>query len=155
MALVWAQNVYKHTGKPVLLLTRLGVTVQMVTEAAKFGVDAAISRDGSIPAGVTVTNYERLDRFDRDKFGGVVCDESSADQGVRRGAPGDGHGLPPQDAVPAAGHRHRRAERLHRAGHVQSEALGYLGHTDMLGRFFTNKEKTVKADGRQVAVLRR
>ena len=27
MALVWAQNVYKHTGKPVLLLTPLGVYV--------------------------------------------------------------------------------------------------------------------------------
>ena len=87
MALVWAQNVYKHTGKPVLLLTRLGVTGQMETEGAKFGIDAEISRDGKIPAGVTVANYERLEHFDPGKFGGVVCDESSAIKaydGVRR-----------------------------------------------------------------------
>lgn len=75
LALTWAQNVYKHTGKPVLLLTPLGVTFQMVTEAGKFGVDAAISRDGMIPAPVTITNYEQLEKFDRDQFGGVVCDE--------------------------------------------------------------------------------
>ena len=30
--LVWAQNVHKKTGKPVLLLTPLGVTFQMAQE---------------------------------------------------------------------------------------------------------------------------
>lgn len=61
LELVWAQNVYRHTGKPVLLLTPLGVTFQMRGEAAKFGVDAEVSRDGSVPAPVTITNYEQLE----------------------------------------------------------------------------------------------
>ena len=30
---------------------------------------------------------------------------------------------------------------------TSSEALGYLGHMDMLARFFTNKDKTSKAMG--------
>ena len=120
--LVWAQNVHQHTGKPVLLLTPLAVTFQMATEAAKFGIDAAMSRDGKVTAPVTVTNYERLDHFDRDEFGGVVCDESSAIKAFDGVAPRDGDRLPAEDALPAAGHRHRRAERLRRAGHLQRGA---------------------------------
>ena len=48
----------------MLIVTPLAVTFQTETEAAKFGIEAAISRDGTIPAGVTVTNYERLEHFD-------------------------------------------------------------------------------------------
>lgn len=146
MALVWAQNVYKHTGKPVLLLTRLGVTEQMVTEGAKFGVDAGISRDGTIPAGVTVTNYERLEHFDRDKFGGVVCDESSALKsydGVRRAMVTEFARTLPYRLLATA----TPSPNDHTELGTSSEALGYLGHMDMLGRFFTNKDKTSKAMG--------
>ena len=146
MALVWAQNVYKRTGKPVLLLTRLGVTEQMVTEGVKFGVDAEISRNGKIPAGVTVTNYERLEHFDRDKFGGVVCDESSAIKaydGVRRAIVTDFLRKMPYRLLATATPSPNDYTELG----TSSEALGYLGYTDMLGRFFTNKEKTVKAMG--------
>ncbi len=38
MSLVWAQNVYIETGKPVLILTPLAVASQFVQEADKFGV---------------------------------------------------------------------------------------------------------------------
>ena len=62
----------------MLLLAPLGVTFQTEGEAAKFGIEAAVSRDGSVPAAITVTNYERLHLFDREDFAGVVCDESSA-----------------------------------------------------------------------------
>ena len=78
MELAWADQVHQHTGRPVLLLTPLAVSFQVAREAAKFGHDAAVSRDGSIPAPVTITNYEQLGKFDPDDFGGVVCDESSA-----------------------------------------------------------------------------
>lgn len=141
MALVWAQNVYKHTGKPVLLLTRLGVTGQMVTEAVKFGVDAEISRNGSIPAGVTVANYERLEHFDCAKFGGVVCDESStikAYEGVRRAMVTEFLRTVPYRLLATA----TAAPNDHTELGTSSEALGYLGHMDMLTRFFTNKQKT-------------
>ena len=145
-ALVWAQNVYKHTGKPVLLLTPLGVTFQMVAEAEKFGVESAISRDGTAPAVVTVTNYEQLEKFDRDQFGGVVCDESScikAFDGVRRAAVTDFLRKMPYRLLATA----TAAPNDYIELGTSSEALGYLGYTDMLGRFFTNKEKTIKAVG--------
>ena len=56
MALVWAQNVHVHTGKPVLIVTPLAVSFQIEQEAHKFGVEAAVSRDGKIPAPITITS---------------------------------------------------------------------------------------------------
>jgi hypothetical protein len=146
MELVWAQNVYKHTGKPVLLLTPLAVTFQMLTEAEKFGVEAAISRDGSIPAAVTITNYERLEKFDREQFGGVVCDESSAIKafdGVRRGLVTEFMRLAPYRLLGTA----TAAPNDYIELGTSSEALGYLGHMDMLSRFFTNKQRTSTSHG--------
>jgi hypothetical protein len=146
MALVWAQNVYKHTGRPVLLLTRLGVAAQIRDEGAKFGVDTEISRDGTIPAPVTVTNYERLERFDRDRFGGVICDESSALKsydGVRRALVGEFMRTVPYRLLATA----TAAPNDYTELGTSSETLGYLGHMDMLSRFFTNKDKTSKAMG--------
>ena len=146
MELVWAQNVWKHTGKPVLLLTPLAVTFQMQAEAEKFGIDAAISRDGSVPAGVTVTNYERLEKFNRDEFGGVVCDESSilkSFDGVRRAVVTEFTRTLPFRLLGTATAEPNDYVELG----TSSEALGYLGHMDMLGRFFTNKERTSTARG--------
>jgi hypothetical protein len=135
--LVWAQNVYRHTGKPVLLLDPLGVTFQMADEAAKFGIEAVVSRDGSIPAPVTVTNYERLHHFDRDAFGGVVCDESSclkAADGKRRALVTDFLRKMPYRLLATATAAPNDWIELG----TSSEALGYLGRVDMLSRFFTS-----------------
>ena len=52
MELAWAQNVHEHTGKPVLLLTPLAVGFQIVQEAAKFGHEAAQSRNGKAAAAI-------------------------------------------------------------------------------------------------------
>ena len=48
MELAWAEQVHRKTGKPVLLLTPLAVSFQILTEAAKFGHDAAGSRSGRV-----------------------------------------------------------------------------------------------------------
>jgi len=79
MQLVWAENVVRHTNKPVLILSPLSVSIQTVQEAEKFGIDAARSRDGKHDgkARAVVTNYEQLHHFSPHAFGGVVCDESS------------------------------------------------------------------------------
>lgn len=77
MQLVWAQNVVEKTCKPVIILTPLSVGAQTIREAHKFGIEAKQSRDGSIAAPITVTNYQQLHKFDWKQFGGVVCDESS------------------------------------------------------------------------------
>jgi len=139
--LVWAENVRRHTGKPVLIVAPLAVTFQTEAEATKFGLTAAVSRDGSVPAGITVTNYERLELFDPAVFGGVVCDESSAIKafdGKRRALVTEF----------LRTHRYRLLCTATAAPNdyielgTSSEALGYLGHVDMLNRFFTNKQKT-------------
>lgn len=77
MQLVWAWNVYRHTGKPVLIMAPLAVSHQTVREAEKFGMEAAVSRNGKPAGAITVTNYERLKLFDPDDYGGGVPDEGS------------------------------------------------------------------------------
>ena len=69
MELAWAENVHRHTGKPVLLLTPLAVGFQVVQEAEKFGHEAAQSRTGKPTAAITVSNYEQAAKFDPTDFG--------------------------------------------------------------------------------------
>jgi hypothetical protein len=77
MQLVWAENVRRKTGRPVLILTPLAVSAQTVREGEKFQIECEQSRGGHV-APITVTNYERLHYFNPNDFSGVVCDESSA-----------------------------------------------------------------------------
>jgi hypothetical protein len=137
MELTWAENVYRKTGKPVLIVTPLAVAAQTVHEAEKFGMAAAVSRDGSLPDSITVTNYERLHLFDPSKLGGVVCDESSAIKnfdGVRRAIVTELMRKLPYRLLATA----TAAPNDYVELGTSSEALGYLGHMDMLGRFFVN-----------------
>jgi hypothetical protein len=141
MELAWADNVYRYTGKPVLLLTPLAVGFQIVREAEKFGHDAALSRDGTVTAEITVTNYEQLGKFTPEEFGGVVCDESSAIKafdGERRALVTEFMRLVPFRLLGTA----TAAPNDYTELGTSSEALGHLGHMDMLGRFFTNAMRT-------------
>lgn len=141
MQLAWAENVHRHTGKPVLVITPLAVSFQTEREADKFGHDAAVSRDGRIPAALTVTNYERLEHFDPARFGGVVCDESSAIKafdGKRRALVTEFLRTVPYRLLATA----TAAPNDYIELGTSSEALGQLGYMDMLNRFFTNKQKT-------------
>lgn len=141
MQLVWAENVRLHTNKPVLIVTPLAVSFQTEREAEKFGIDAAVSRDGSIPEGIALTNYERLEHFDTTEFGGVVCDESSAIKAFD----GKRRALVTEFLRPQA-YRLLCTATAAPNDYVElgtsSEALGYLGYMDMLNRFFTNRQKT-------------
>ena len=146
MQLAWADAIGDETNRPVLIVTPLAVSFQTITEAAKFGIEASISRDGTIPAPVVVTNYERLEHFDPDVFGGVVCDESSAIKafdGKRRAIVTEFLRRMPYRLLCTA----TAAPNDYVELGTSSEALGYLGHMDMLSRFFTNKDKTSKAIG--------
>ena len=141
MELVWAQNVHERTGKPVLLVTPLAVGFQIAQEAVKFHVEAAISRTGKVAAPVTITNYEQLEKFNPDDYGGVVCDESSAIKsfdGVRRAIVTEFLRTVPYRLLGTA----TAAPNDYIELGTSSEALGELGAMDMLNRFFTNKNKT-------------
>lgn len=146
MQLVWAENVVRHTNRPVLILAPLAVSAQTVREGEKFGIEVHRSTDGRIRPGINVTNYERLHHFDPNDVAGVVCDESSilkSFDGARRGEI-------------TAFMRHLRYRLLATATAApndytelgtSSEALGHLGHVDMLNRFFKNDSNN-SAQGR-------
>jgi hypothetical protein len=137
MELVWADEVCRKTGGNVLLVTFLAVTAQMEREAAKFGITAARSKDGTAHRGITITNYESLNHFSPSDFVGAVCDESSilkSFSGVRK-----------QEIT--AFMRKMKYRLLATATAApndyielgtSSEALGYLGYMDMLNKFFKN-----------------
>lgn len=78
-ALDWGRKVVEYTNKPVLMLAPLAVAQQHEKEAIKFDIDAkSIRSEEEIGAKrVYITNYDRLDRFDVSRFGGVILDESS------------------------------------------------------------------------------
>lgn len=141
MELAWAENVYHQTGKPVLLLTPLAVGFQIVTEAEKFGHEAAISRDGKAAAPITVTNYEQAEKFNPDDYAGVVCDESSAIKsfdGTRRAVVTEFMRKMPYRLLGTA----TAAPNDYLELGTSSEALGELGYMDMLSRFFVNDQRT-------------
>ena len=146
MQLAWADNVIMKLGRPVLVVTPLAVGAQTCKEGAKFGIECAQSRDGRVQPYVTVTNYERLHHFNPDDFGGVVCDESSAIKsfdGVRRAIVTEFLRRMPYRLLCTA----TAAPNDYVELGTSSEALGYLGHMDMLSRFFTNKDRTSRAIG--------
>ena len=141
MELAWAENVRQHTGKPVLIIAPLAVGFQLEQEAVKFGSEALISRDGSVTAPITITNYERVDKFDPDDFGGIVCDESSAIKsfgGKRRAIVTEFMRRAPYRLMGTA----TAAPNDYTELGTTSEALGDLGHMDMLNRYFKNDNNT-------------
>lgn len=78
MELAWADAISEETGKPVLILAPLAVARQTSGEGAAIGIDVNVCADDSdVRGGVNVTNYDKLHRFDPERFGGVVLDESS------------------------------------------------------------------------------
>lgn len=67
-SLAWAEQVYKFTGKKVLILSPLAVVEQTKLEAIKFGIDLN---------SFDITNYDQLENIDTHIYSGVVLDESS------------------------------------------------------------------------------
>jgi hypothetical protein len=143
MQLVWAENVRQHTGRSVLILTPLAVGAQTVSEGARFGIDCVRSRDGVVSSGsgIVVTNYEQLHRFSPSDFSGVVCDESSILKHFS--------GATQKHVTRFMSHLPYRllctataAPNDYTELGTSSEALGELGYSDMLSRFFSQSQRT-------------
>jgi hypothetical protein len=145
--LAWAQNVVEHTNKPVLVLTPLAVAGQTIREASKFDIEAGRSSDGSIVKKITVTNYERLANYNPADFAGVVCDESSilkSFNGARRAEITGFMKKVPYRLLATA----TAAPNDYIELGTSSEALGHMGFTDMLNRYFKNEQGNSTATGR-------
>jgi hypothetical protein len=135
--LAYAQNIVEQTNGNVLLLTPIAVGAQMAKEADKFGIEAKRSRDGTVKGKITITNYEQLHHFEPADFTGIVCDESSILKNY------DGK-TKAAITIFSRKIKYRLLATATAAPNdfielgTSSEALGYLGYMDMLGKFFKN-----------------
>jgi len=141
MSLVWAENVLRKTNKPVLILAPLAVSHQFIHEGEKFDIECKRCQDGRHSGGIVVTNYERLDRFDPKEFGGCVGDESSRIKHATTKTRNMVTEFMREIPYRLLGTATAAPNDFFELG-TSSEALGYLGHQDMLSRFF--KEDEVK-----------
>lgn len=140
-----AKNYIHHTNKPVLIITPLAVAFQFIKEAKKFSIDdIEYSKDGKYKSKIVVCNYERLHYFDSNDFDCVILDESSIlknPDGITKGQV--------TSFLKKVKYRYLFTATPSPNDYIElgtsSEALGYLGHTDMLGKFFkNNNNNTVK-----------
>lgn len=139
MQLVWAENVVRKTSGQVLLLTPLAVGAQTELEAEKFGIQCSRPHGpmASTSRGIIIANYERLHHYNPRDFQGVVCDESSilkSFDGKTKAAVTDFMRKIPYRSLWTA----TAAPNDYIELGTSSEALGQLGHMDMLNRFFKN-----------------
>ena len=135
--LTWGAQVAAYTGKPVLIFAPLAVSAQHVREAVKFGLSATIVDALPTEPGVYVTNYQKVDRFDLSRLGGVMLDESSilksTDGHYRTKLIEDCASIPFRLAATATPAPNDFMELGNHA-----EFLGVMSYTDMLATFFTH-----------------
>lgn len=140
MQLAWAQRVVEITNRPVLVLTPLAVAQQTQREAQKFGIEATrVATLSDAKPSIYITNYEKLHHFDASMFAGVVCDESSCIKsfnGARRAEVTEFLRNMPYRLLATATAAPNDFTELG----TSSEALGEMGYTDMLGRFFVDDQ---------------
>ena len=141
--LVWAENVVRHTNRPVLLATPLAVGPQTLAEASRFGIEAERSRDGKISGKphVVITNYEQLHKFDSADFSGFVGDESSGIKNFKSARKQEVTDFTRMMRYRSLWTATAAPNDVWELG-TSSEALGYLGFRDMITTFF--KQETSK-----------
>ena len=138
-----AKNVVNHTNKKVLILTPLAVAFQFILEAEKMGIDdIEYSKYGKHTKNIVICNYERLHYFNSEDFVGVILDESSIlknfDGKIKNQITSFVKKLPYRFLSTATPSPNDFIELG-----TSSEALGYMGYTDMLGKFFKNNNNSI------------
>lgn len=141
MSLVWAENIVRKTNGRVLILAPLAVSAQTVREGEKFDIEVRRSATGKPAGPITVTNYEKIEKFDPDDYAGVCLDESSCIkhfQARRQGLVNEFMKKTPYrllDTATAAPNDY--IELL-----TSAEILGQMGRMDALGTWFKNDENS-------------
>jgi Helicase conserved C-terminal domain len=138
-----ANNVIRQTNKHVLILTPLAVAFQFLDEAAKLGIDdIEYSKDGKFTKKIVICNYERLHYFNSIDFVGVILDESSIlknfDGKIKNQINSFVKKIPYRFLSTATPSPNDFIELG-----TSSEALGYMGYMDMLGKFFKNNNDSI------------
>lgn len=141
--IVTAVNYVRHTNKPALIITPLAVAFQFMKEAEKFGIDdISYSKDGSYKTKIVICNYERLHHFEASDFDCVILDESSIlknfDGAIKQQV---------TTFLKKVKYRFLFTATPSPNDYIElgtsSEALGYLGYTDMLTKFFKNNGNSI------------
>jgi ERCC4-related helicase len=145
-----AENIVRHTNKNVLILTPLAVAFQFVLEAEKLGItDIEYSKDGKFTKKIVICNYERLHYFNSKDFEGVILDESSIlknfDGKIKHEVTNFVKKIPFRFLSTATPSPNDFIELG-----TSSEALGYMGYMDMLGKFFKNNQNSVDSNNRNI-----
>jgi hypothetical protein len=145
-----AKNIVNHTNKKVLILTPLAVAFQFILEAEKLGIDdIEYSKDGKHTKKIVICNYERLHYFDSTDFEGVILDESSIlknfDGKIKSQVTAFVKKIPYRYLSTATPSPNDFIELG-----TSSEALGYMGYMDMLGKFFKNNQNSVDSNNRNI-----
>lgn len=140
--LEWARAL----GERTLIVAPLSVARQTIREAAKIGLSVTYSRDGRSADGITITNYEMVERFDPAAFGAVVLDESSIlkalDGKTRKRLTEMFSATPLRLACTATPAPNDLAEIGNHA-----EFLGIMSHREMLSAFFVHGSDDSGKDG--------
>ena len=145
-----AKNIINHTNKKVLILTPLAVAFQFILEAEKLGIDdIEYSKDGKHTKKIVICNYERLHYFDSNDFIGIILDESSIlknfDGKIKQEVTSFVKKIPYRFLSTATPSPNDFIELG-----TSSEALGYMGYMDMLGKFFKNNQNSVDSNNRNI-----
>jgi replicative superfamily II helicase len=132
-----AVNYIRAFNKPVLIITPLAVAFQFIKEAEKFGIDDIMySKDGRFNTKIVICNYERLDKFNYLDFDCVILDESSILKNFDGAIKSQVTTFLKKVKYRYLGTATPSPNDFVELGN-SSEALGYMGYTDMLTKFFT------------------
>ena len=146
-----ARNIIQHTNKKVLILTPLAVGFQFIKEAEVRGItdDIEISKDGKHTKKIVICNYERLHYFNDKDFECVILDESSIlknfDGKIKNNITSFIKKIPYRFLSTATPSPNDFIELG-----TSSEALGYMGYMDMLGKFFKANNNAVDSSNRNI-----
>jgi hypothetical protein len=145
-----AKNIINHSNKKVLILTPLAVAFQFILESEKLGIDdVEYSKDGKHTKKIVICNYERLHYFSSNDFIGVILDESSIlknfDGKIKNQVNAFIKKIPYRFLSTATPSPNDFIELG-----TSSEALGYMGYMDMLGKFFKNNQNSVDSKNRNI-----
>lgn len=143
MLMEWSKQVMNHTNKPVLILSGLGVSYQIIEEGKKFGYNIErFNFTDYFEKRIYITNYELVKNFTPDQismFSGVALDEASILKNytgkIRQLLTKSFENTPYRSCFSAT----PAANEIGEIGQ-QSEFLGILDSQDMRARWFVRDD---------------
>lgn len=150
ISLTIANNIVLKTNKRVLILTPLAVAFQFINEAMEIGIDdIEYSKDGKHSKKIVICNYERLHYFDSEDFECVLLDESSILKNFNGQIKNQITSF-----IKKVKYRFLTTATPSPNDFIElgtsSEALGYMGYMDMLGKFFKNNQNSVDSNNKNI-----